>query len=496
MKKINETKKGFSILLDFSHEIRNPLNGINGLTTILLDTDLTPEQKSLVWNIDKNSQLLNNILELMLDYSKILNGMIRYSTEQVFIYPWLQKELDKIFQTFKNNRIKFCYYISPNLNGIAIFDPYIFSEIIKLSSLNIAFDKNITKLELKIESSGQIVRLEYAYKSQDTEKDKLEENQHLKISQALLNNYVELMGGEIHENIGNSEISMTIEVPLKCSPITFSSKQLKANELLKNFNLIMFNYHSDSCESTSKYLEYLGLKLYRDERDIRQIHLGELDSQYQLVGIDISLMSKHEFQIMDDIRRFSKLPIIMFKDADKTNQKILPLQKDVVVMYKPVSPNNLSYVLQSVLNSQADQLRDWIKNPISTLVDYHQSLKILIADDESINQRVLREYLGKLHLKADFVNNGEKAVELYQKNKYDLLFMDIQMPVMNGVVATEKIRSIKNNHHPYIVAITADALKGGKLKYKEAGMNDFLLKPVSLEGITKIIQKYIEQFKH
>jgi CheY-like chemotaxis protein len=82
------------------------------------------------------------------------------------------------------------------------------------------------------------------------------------------------------------------------------------------------------------------------------------------------------------------------------------------------------------------------------------------------------------------------------ENKYDLILMDIQMPIMNGVEAAKLIRENKNNHHPYIVAITADALKGGKQTYLSAGMNDFLFKPVSLEGIEKVIQKYISSIRH
>lgn len=490
------TPDGFSILLDFSHEIRNPLNGISGLINILQDTSLNPEQKSLVRNLSKNSDQLQQTLELMLDYSKITNSMIRYSHEQVFIYPFLQKELGNLFKSFDKKRIKFCYYIPPELNGIAVLDPFIISQIIKLSSQSVLLNIKKSNLNLDIKSTESAISLNYSTAKIPESKLLETENHQLKIIQILLDEYLKLIGGKCESEESDNIKKINISIPIKCSPVDVNYPTIKKKNLFKENKLVFFNFQSDSCESTIKYLEYLGIKIFKEENTIANIIENELDNKYHLIAIDISQFSKHEFQIMDDFRMKSHLPIIMFKESDTTNQKILTLQKDVVVMYKPISPNNLSFVMDAVLSSQADQLREWVKNPISVLADYHNSLKILIADDESINQRVLKEYLLKIHLKADFVNDGAKAVELYKTNKYDLLFMDIQMPIMNGVEATKEIRKIKNNHHPYIVAITADALKGGKQKYLEAGMNDYLLKPINLEGITKVIQKYIDFFKH
>lgn len=492
----NSIPKDFSILLDFSHEIRNPLNGISGLIDILLDTPLNPDQKSLIQNLHKNSNQLQQTLELMLDYSKITNGMIKYSQEQVFIYPFLQKELGNLFKSFNKSRIKFCYYIPPELNGIAVFDPFIISQIIKLSSQKLLLNLKKSKLILIIESTENSILLNYSTQINPESKAVETDNHHIKIIQNLMDEYLKFIGGKWNSEENNGNYIFQINIPIKCSPADVNYPAIEKKNLFKEKKIVFFNYQSDSCESIIRYLEYLGMKLFKHEKSIENINEIDLDQKYHLIGIDISPLSKHEFQIMDDFRSKSQLPIIMFKESDTANQKILTLQKDVVVMYKPISPNNLSFVLDAVLNSQADQLREWVKNPISILADYHNSLKILIADDEPINQRVLREYLSKLHLKADFVNNGAKAIEQYKNNRYDLLFMDIQMPIMDGVEATKEIRKIKNNHHPYIVAITADALKGGKQKYLNVGMNDYLLKPINLEGITQVIQKYIDSFTH
>jgi CheY-like chemotaxis protein len=492
----NQTHNGFSVLLDFSHEIRNPLNGISGITNILLDTSLNSEQKSLVKNIQNKSNQLNEILELILDYSKIINGLVKYSPEQVFTYPFLQKLFDDLFKYFRDKRIRFCYYIPPQLSGIGFFDPYIVTQILHLSATNLPFLKHHSNLNLEIEADGKEIIFNYNYLFDTEETEEISDNQHSQIARLLLVNYLKLIGGHLMEEVQDNEFHLTIKTPVKYSAVVEKKQEIKENNALQGKHLIFFAYGSSSCQSTSRYMQYLGIELQKDERDLSQLNESELDHKYHLLGIDISNMKKHEFQIMDDIRKKSQLPIIMFREALDPTQKILILQKDVVVMYKPVSPNHLSYVISSILESKADQLREWIKNPLSLFADDHNSLKILIADDDSINQRVMREYMTKLHLKADFVSNGKKALELYKENKYDLILMDIQMPIMNGVEAAKLIRENKNNHHPYIVAITADALKGGKETYLSAGMNDFLFKPVSLEGIEKVIQKYISSIRH
>jgi signal transduction histidine kinase len=191
MKKDKLDKNGFSILMDFSSEIRNPLNGISGLTNILLDTSLNADQKSLVNNIKKQSEGLNQILELMLDYSKILNGMISNSPEQVFIYPFLQKSLDAIFKLFKNKRKRFCYFIPPQLSGIAVFDPFILTQIINLSSNELIGICNQHKMNLEINLHDSVLELQYHYTPDLQSKNNDSEHQNSQITQLLILKYLE-----------------------------------------------------------------------------------------------------------------------------------------------------------------------------------------------------------------------------------------------------------------------------------------------------------------
>ena len=123
----------------------------------------------------------------------------------------------------------------------------------------------------------------------------------------------------------------------------------------------------------------------------------------------------------------------------------------------------------------------------------HNSLRILAVDDNIINQTLIKTYINKLGYKCTLAENGLEAYELYKKEKFDLIFMDIQMPIMSGLEATEKIRLLERQEHykpSYIIALTAHAYAEEKLQSLEAGMNDHLVKPCKLSDLQKCLINY------
>lgn len=492
-------------LADFSHEIRNPLNGIMGMTEILLDTRLEAEQKSLLKNIQRNNNQLQEVLNHMLEFSKLIAGNIQNHPEQILLFPYLQRILDDLLQFYRSKRIKVCYFIPPELSGIAILDPNLTKQVLLETGKFISQQYQCSKVDVEISIHEPNIQIEFKFVPHKNRMKEIEEadksdspySKKVKnISYALTQKILELLGGTIEDNITPNTASIVLTIPIQCTPLQKISEVNSVTKILNGKKILFFNYKSDSCGSIRKYLSFWGMEFLFEKSNILKYNWKKQNHEFQIIGVDISDIRKHEFLIMDEIRKESHLPIILFKDADKNNQKVLTLQKDVVVMYKPVSPKDLAFVMSSVIQSKADELREWLRNPLSIISEYQDTLKILIADDESINQRVMSEYLHKLHLKADFVSNGQQALKWYEEQKYDLIFMDIQMPEMDGVQATKAIRALENNHHPYIVAITADALRGDKKSYTQAGMDDYLFKPIPFDGIQKIIHKYIKSIKH
>jgi CheY-like chemotaxis protein len=121
-----------------------------------------------------------------------------------------------------------------------------------------------------------------------------------------------------------------------------------------------------------------------------------------------------------------------------------------------------------------------------------ENLQILLVEDDLYNQKILNLFLKKIGLKADIANNGAEAIEMLRLKSYEIIFMDIQMPIMDGITATKKIRQEIENQ-PWIIALTANAYEEDRLKCLEAGMNEFITKPVQIENIVQAIDRYAEQ---
>jgi signal transduction histidine kinase len=149
----------------------------------------------------------------------------------------------------------------------------------------------------------------------------------------------------------------------------------------------------------------------------------------------------------------------------------------------------------NVVLGKVDEEYDVVENDSQKNVKVHRNLNLLLAEDNAINQRVARFVIEKLGHKLDIADNGEVAVEKFQKNDYDIIFMDIQMPVMDGLTATEAIRKIEQERGTTtripIVAMTANTMKGDKEKFLKAGMNDYVGKPFKSEELSRIICKIV-----
>ncbi len=131
-----------------------------------------------------------------------------------------------------------------------------------------------------------------------------------------------------------------------------------------------------------------------------------------------------------------------------------------------------------------------VENLKSTQNNLNENSKILIAEDNSMNQQLMEAMLDELNLKADIVNNGEEAIKKSQENNYDIIFMDINMPVCDGISATKTIRELNKNHIP-IIALTANAIKGDTKKYLDAGMDEHISKPINFEKLKECLEKYL-----
>jgi CheY-like chemotaxis protein len=179
------------------------------------------------------------------------------------------------------------------------------------------------------------------------------------------------------------------------------------------------------------------------------------------------------------------------KEREKINDKPIVIRKDTVIFLKPLDYNELYEGMEVILNGKADDLNT-IERQIQMderMGEYHP-LDILVVEDNAINQRIIMGVLNRYGYQVKLAENGKEAIESLERRVYDVVLMDIQMPVMDGLTATKLIRErLHAERQPHIVALTADVLQQSKSKYLSQGIDELLYKPVQTKALMQILSK-------
>ena len=197
---------------------------------------------------------------------------------------------------------------------------------------------------------------------------------------------------------------------------------------------------------------------------------------------------------------YRKLPLIMLSSIGKlTSEEIAGRASFAAFVSKPIKQSNLYEMLVSVLGVQRISVKSETTKAKSIFSDQAEvglPLRILIVEDVTVNQKVALLSLNRLGYRADIANNGLEALEALRRQNYDIVFMDVRMPEMDGLVATKRICQIFSEvKRPWIVAMTAHAMRGDREECLEAGMNDYISKPVRVEALVKALNNYISHKK-
>ncbi|HEX8060585.1 MAG TPA: response regulator, partial [Cyclobacteriaceae bacterium] len=217
------------------------------------------------------------------------------------------------------------------------------------------------------------------------------------------------------------------------------------------------------------------------------------NNAFDLVITDMNMPEMDGSQVATAIRKINPaLPVILLSSiGDERGKRMAEMFS--AVLTKPVKQNQLCKVILAELRKLGKSAGEEVSRHSTSMLspDFAKKhpLRILIAEDNLINQKLTERVLSKLGYESKIVSNGKEVLEEVDRNKYDLIFMDIQMPEMDGLETTRTIRSSGGNQ-PVIVAITANAMQGDREKCLEAGMNDYLSKPIKLELLVATLEKY------
>ncbi len=500
IKDANQTKDLF--LASMSHEIRTPLNGIVGFTSLLKETDDKEEQAEFISVIEKSSANLLTIVNDILDLSKIKAGKIDLESIEFDPVDSFEAAVESYAAKAAEENIDFNIFLDPQLPTLLLGDPTKISQIIvnlvsnaikftsKNGEVNVSIEKlseNAQQVEVKFEVSDTGIGLTTeqkknifeAFSQADVSTSRKYGGTGLGLS--ISGKFVELMGGKLNIWSVKDEGSSFYFTLTLIKPVTAKRREVAD---MSSYTVGILNPHIDEeyfiNKNLESYITYTGAKVehYTDES------LLALRGSSKLPDI---LFIDHKLRYRDDeIKQFLDfdIKIVLMSTGDqKRNLKRYKSQIDRI-LYKPI---NFTKTLKA-LSDQEDLLETEKKITF-------ENVHILVAEDNIINQKLILNVLNRLGVEVSMANNGKEALEQRMENEYDMIFMDIQMPVMGGMEATGNILSYERQHnktHTPIVALTANALDGDREKYIGAGMDGYLSKPIELEKLNILLQEYFE----
>ncbi|OQX73433.1 MAG: hypothetical protein B6D59_05670 [Campylobacteraceae bacterium 4484_4] len=492
-------------LANMSHEIRTPINGIIGFTDLLKNSDLGKNEREYVNIITKSTDNLLEIINNILDLSKIESKKIEI--DEIIFSPVIEFEsaVDVYTPNAASKKINYSLYISPDFENFLVGDPIKIKEVLQnLISNALKFTPEggqvsvvIRKEEAKNPSNERIY-----FEVSDTGIGMSEEEMEdifNAFSQAdstitrkyggtglgltISYNYVSLMGGKLEvesqKGVG-SNFYFTLELP-KEKPMKMLYK-----ERFAGIRAAIVSDDPQHDKLASHLQETLGY-LCKEARIITsEAVINEKKHDENLIVTQSSLLDS---KMKKELKALGK-PLLLITPTSEFHTDSTEEDEKIVTIYEPLSFTRMTKTLEEI--ERRFKLKAKTKHVTSTK-EQKESVTVLVAEDNEINQKLMETILKRLNVDIRLARNGQEAVVLFKKEPFDLVLMDIAMPVMDGLSATKEILAYEEEHkrpHTPIVALTANALKGDKERYLNEGMDTYLAKPAREEDVKNILLQY------